>query len=390
MNDSLQITVDEELGLGIVDPSSFEEDEVLQRAFALQAMEKEPTSVRDEVNSKREPAKSSNGARTKQKSSALKKDPILNSRVRKEFEAGWFNGTVVSYDKDTKYYKIIYEDGDKEDMDHAEVQVFVQNFIDFEANSAESIPSARPARRQTGGENYDDQFKHSSKTASDSTKTNSDGDYVPSDSDFDSESDRNERLNDSASSKKRALKAGGTGKVKRHKVNSKPEQAVSSQQGRENPRPEQAVSSQQGRENPRPKQAVSSQQGREKPEGNESSKRVHSKSVGNESSEQTRLTPARERVLFFEEHDTIEYRMAQEIREKADLKNAMINADLPTVHPKRTKTKKKTKRNKQQTTCCEDGCDRARWKSYKRCEECHKAQGCCEDGCDRPRSFSFC
>ena len=53
---------------------------------------------------------------------------LVDSRVRKRFPTttrsendGWFIGAVDCYDTKTMYYKIIYEDGDEEDMTLQEV-----------------------------------------------------------------------------------------------------------------------------------------------------------------------------------------------------------------------------------------------------------------------------
>ena len=41
---------------------------------------------------------------------------------------GWFSGKVDSYDYESKYYRIIYDDGDKEDMTMK--QVLVHRLLD--------------------------------------------------------------------------------------------------------------------------------------------------------------------------------------------------------------------------------------------------------------------
>lgn len=64
-----------------------------------------------------------------------KKDPLLNSRVRKEFEASWFEGNVVSYNEERNYYFILYDNGDKEEAELGEVEELVQNYIDHHKQS---------------------------------------------------------------------------------------------------------------------------------------------------------------------------------------------------------------------------------------------------------------
>ena len=44
----------------------------------------------------------------------------IGTEVMKQFDAGLFVGTVISYDRKDKLYKISYSDGDKEDMDEDE------------------------------------------------------------------------------------------------------------------------------------------------------------------------------------------------------------------------------------------------------------------------------
>ena len=48
----------------------------------------------------------------------------MNKKIRKAFDGVEYVGTVVSYDEDTKWYKIVYTDNDWEEMTENEVKAF--------------------------------------------------------------------------------------------------------------------------------------------------------------------------------------------------------------------------------------------------------------------------
>ena len=50
---------------------------------------------------------------------------LINSKVRKIFDDEIYVGKVQKYDSDTKWYKIVYEDGDEEEMTEDEVRHYL-------------------------------------------------------------------------------------------------------------------------------------------------------------------------------------------------------------------------------------------------------------------------
>lgn len=73
-----------------------------------------------------------------EKNKAEKKDKMIRKRmatpsckyglgntVRKKFGKTWYVGKVVDYLPDKKYYKVLYEDGDREDMDDEDMEDYL-------------------------------------------------------------------------------------------------------------------------------------------------------------------------------------------------------------------------------------------------------------------------
>jgi hypothetical protein len=52
----------------------------------------------------------------------------LGTKVAKQFDTQWFNGTVRKYDAAEHLYWILYDDGDSEDMEVHEVQAAVNDY----------------------------------------------------------------------------------------------------------------------------------------------------------------------------------------------------------------------------------------------------------------------
>ena len=47
---------------------------------------------------------------------------LVGSRVKKWFETKYYNGTVTEFDEEHKWYKVMYDDGDKEEMNLKEIR----------------------------------------------------------------------------------------------------------------------------------------------------------------------------------------------------------------------------------------------------------------------------
>ena len=64
----------------------------------------------------------------------MQRTELVGKRMMKTFAGhGTFVGEVVSYDQETGYYHVTYEDGDKEDLSRAAVQGGVRRFQQAQA-----------------------------------------------------------------------------------------------------------------------------------------------------------------------------------------------------------------------------------------------------------------
>jgi hypothetical protein len=52
----------------------------------------------------------------------------LGTKVAKQFDSVWFQGTIRRYDTEDDLYWVLYSDGDSEDLDADEVRIAVQNY----------------------------------------------------------------------------------------------------------------------------------------------------------------------------------------------------------------------------------------------------------------------
>jgi hypothetical protein len=59
---------------------------------------------------------------------------ILKRRVRKKFQGRYFDGTITFYDPEIDCYRVVYEDGDEEDMSLNEAKRHMKIFEDFHNN----------------------------------------------------------------------------------------------------------------------------------------------------------------------------------------------------------------------------------------------------------------
>eukprot|EP00536_Pseudo-nitzschia_multiseries_P008134 jgi/Psemu1/319304/estExt_fgenesh1_pm.C_2010003 len=80
-------------------------------------------------NSSSKRARSSTGTTTskkKTKSGAQKTHPYpVGTKISKKFDGVFYSGEIVSYDSQTKYYKVKYEDGDQEDMIERQIKWYL-------------------------------------------------------------------------------------------------------------------------------------------------------------------------------------------------------------------------------------------------------------------------
>jgi hypothetical protein len=73
-----------------------------------------------------------------------KSNSSIGSNVRKKFGSlGWFDGKVVSVDAQNGFYKIQYEDGDREDVNGVELKAICKNFIKKYGKMSRIIPHDR-------------------------------------------------------------------------------------------------------------------------------------------------------------------------------------------------------------------------------------------------------
>ena len=47
---------------------------------------------------------------------------LVGRRIRRTFDAGWFEGEIKSYDAVARFYLVHYSDGDEEDLEEEEIQ----------------------------------------------------------------------------------------------------------------------------------------------------------------------------------------------------------------------------------------------------------------------------
>eukprot|EP00249_Psilotum_nudum_P022025 c28344_g1_i1 orf=151-2946(+) len=92
-----------------------------------------------------------------QKSNALEQGISLVGRmIRKKFGGKFYSGEVASFDKKTKFYKVVYEDGDEEEVEWSDLEqiLTVENRADASASKAadkKGTPAKPASQRKTPG-----------------------------------------------------------------------------------------------------------------------------------------------------------------------------------------------------------------------------------------------
>ena len=74
----------------------------------------------------------------------------VGTSVLKKFRAGWFEGKVVSYDDQSKFYRIKYEDGDEEEVEEKELRKILKlNIVGPENSPSQYSTVSTPSETST-------------------------------------------------------------------------------------------------------------------------------------------------------------------------------------------------------------------------------------------------
>jgi len=123
------------------------------------------------------------------------------TRIRKEFETGYFNGTIDAYDEveGSYFYHITYDDGDEEHL--SGVEELVEEYQAYERGQKKNIPSKRSRDEHNGKEDdsKDDNKRAAKKTRS--RESNAEEEFADADED-DSESAEETEVDENVGSRK--------------------------------------------------------------------------------------------------------------------------------------------------------------------------------------------
>ena len=74
---------------------------------------------------------------------------LVGSRVKKWFETKYYNGTVTAFDEEHKWYKVMYDDGDKEEMNLKELREVLDEVVGLSKENAITTPNKNTPKKGT-------------------------------------------------------------------------------------------------------------------------------------------------------------------------------------------------------------------------------------------------
>ena len=74
---------------------------------------------------------------------------LVGSRVKKWFETKYYNGTVTEFDEEHKWYKVMYDDGDKEEMNLKELREVLDEVVGLSKENAITTPKKNTPKKNT-------------------------------------------------------------------------------------------------------------------------------------------------------------------------------------------------------------------------------------------------
>ena len=74
---------------------------------------------------------------------------LVGSRVKKWFETKYYNGTVTEFDEEHKWYKVMYDDGDKEEMNLKELREVLDEVVGLSKENAITTPNKNTPKKGT-------------------------------------------------------------------------------------------------------------------------------------------------------------------------------------------------------------------------------------------------
>ncbi|GAX18479.1 hypothetical protein FisN_2Lh136 [Fistulifera solaris] len=107
-----------------------------RRYPSKQAAQKQTTR---KLTTKRSTSMKSSNRNTNQLHADQSPTDFIGQRITKSFDQGYFDGTIISYDEDAKYWKVQYDDGDKEDFDYDEVTESISLNVFLHSDQTQSV-----------------------------------------------------------------------------------------------------------------------------------------------------------------------------------------------------------------------------------------------------------
>jgi hypothetical protein len=110
-----------------------------KRATKKQSIRKQAT--RKKLTTKRATSMKSLTRNTNQLPAGQSPTSFIESRITKAFDQGHFDGTIIAYDEDAKFWKVKYDDGDEEDFEYDEVigSISLYDFLHSDQSQSASV-----------------------------------------------------------------------------------------------------------------------------------------------------------------------------------------------------------------------------------------------------------